>query len=244
MKPRFKLALLLSLCLSLFPLFPVRAGRLDAWLFWKAAQLSAQAQQWAYQKYLNNVWGIPGSPTGFWENAAFQTGIIAGQTAATMGVGGAVGEIGGVGADVAANAAGGFSRGAAEVMTGELQPFGRFAPAYLGERVGAVQFTGNVLGRGSAGTVFEGFKDGSRVAVKVSTHPMEFGGGGMVPMAEKAAEAAVQEEAANLQLLAREGLGGVRFHGTVEVGGRTGLITNVVEGPHYYGGVEELSAEA
>lgn len=209
-KSKYKIVLFLSFSL-LFPAFTahsqVGVGR--AKLYWEAAKLGMAAQQWvhenvaqpAYGWYLNNVWGI-NKPTGFGERALFEAGTALSEIGVTVGVGGA-------------------TQGVQQAIRGAMmRTAGRFGIAEFGGQVGEVVFTGKVLGRGSAGTVYEAMIGGKEVAVKIYTHA--------VNLTEKELYKSAFREARIARRLAEEGIGGVEYHGEVYVGGRLGIITNKI----------------
>ncbi len=106
-----------------------------------------------------------------------------------------------------------------------------------------VEFTGRVFGQGSASTVYEAKLTNSKgevttVAVKIRDHAM-----GADPLH-------IAKEIRNVQLAAREKLGGVQFFGAAKVDGRLAIVTNVTPGvdfgranPHWINGttVKEMN---
>lgn len=215
MKKKIKiLALLFSFTLSFSTPFSARAqvGAAKIRLYWQAAKLGMQAQQWvrenvsgpAYSWWLNNaVGGGLGKPVGLGETVLFEAGTALGEIGVTAGVGGAT-------QGVQQSIRGIAARTATKVGVAEM-----------GSQLGSkVTLTGNVLGEGSAGTVYEATLGNRMVAVKVATH-------GVNATARETRRMVIQE-AKMARELAREGIGGVEYHGLTRVEGRLGIVTNKI----------------
>lgn len=97
----------------------------------------------------------------------------------------------------------------------------------------AIQFGTDVLGRGSGGTVYRGTMNGEEVAVKLITD--HYNPKRLTPKSFAHAEEYARRQAEAFEILSENNIGNVRYHGTVNVGGRTGIVTNLVGDVGPYG---------